>query len=108
MAPDDELPRYLDAPEVAAALRLHVETLYRVIARGDLPAVKVAGRWRIRRQDVEALMAGPAMSLDARTRATVERWVDDAPPLSEKQKDIIAAAFRGAITQPKRRPSDAP
>jgi predicted DNA-binding transcriptional regulator AlpA len=35
MAPEDELPRYLDAPEVAAALRLQVETLYRVIARGS-------------------------------------------------------------------------
>jgi hypothetical protein len=34
-----------------------------------------------------------------------ERLDDDEPPpppLSEHQKDLIAAAFRGAITRPKR------
>ena len=41
------------------------------------------------------------MTLDAKCKAAVQRWVDAAPPLSERQKDIIAACFRGAIPKPK-------
>lgn len=40
--------------------------------------------------------------LDARCEAAVERWVAQAPPLSEKQKDLIAATFAGALPAPKR------
>lgn len=42
------------------------------------------------------------MTLDAKSQAAVKRWVENAPALSEWQKDIIAAAFRGAIKRPKR------
>jgi hypothetical protein len=35
--------------------------------------------------------------LDARSEAAVERWVEAAPPLSEKAKDVIAAAFDGLL-----------
>lgn len=41
------------------------------------------------------------MKLDPRCEAAVDRWVSQAPPLSEKQKDVVAAAFRGAIKRPK-------
>jgi hypothetical protein len=40
--------------------------------------------------------------------AAVERWVEEAPPLSEKQEDVIAAAFRGAIRWPNQQAGDAP
>ena len=40
------------------------------------------------------------MTLDAKCEAAVERWVADAPALSPEQQDLIAAAFRGAITRP--------
>ena len=39
--------------------------------------------------------------LDARCEAAVERWVEQAGPLSEKQQDVIAACFRGALVRPK-------
>jgi hypothetical protein len=40
--------------------------------------------------------------LDPAIAAEVKRWDDEPPPppLSEKQKDVIAAAFRGAIKRP--------
>ena len=41
------------------------------------------------------------MTLDAKSKAAVKRNVDVAPALSERQKDVIAAAFHGAL-QPKR------
>jgi hypothetical protein len=44
------------------------------------------------------------VKLDPKCEAAVERWVAQAPPLSEKQKDVIAAAFRGAIKRPKKAP----
>jgi excisionase family DNA binding protein len=42
--------------EVAERTRLHPETIRRMVTDGRLPAVKVAGRWRIRLDDVDALL----------------------------------------------------
>lgn len=39
--------------EVAKYLHVVQLTVYRMIKRGDLPAVKVGRVWRIRRQDLE-------------------------------------------------------
>ena len=39
--------------EVARYLHVVQLTVYRMIDRGDLPAVKVGRVWRIRRQDLE-------------------------------------------------------
>jgi hypothetical protein len=41
------------------------------------------------------------VSLDPKSEAAVKRWVAQAPPLSQKQQDIVAAAFRGALKRPK-------
>ena len=38
---------------------------------------------------------------DLKWVAAVQRWADNAPPLTERQKDIISAAFCGAIKRPK-------
>ena len=63
---------YLYAPEAAALLRVHVETML----AGETP-------------------------LDAKCEAALERWLANAPPLlSEAQKDTIAAAFAGAFPTP--------
>jgi hypothetical protein len=43
-----------------------------------------------------------AGTLDAKTEAYIDRLVAIAPPLSEAQRDLIAAAFRGALTRPTR------
>jgi hypothetical protein len=42
---------------------------------------------------------GQAVTLDLKSGAAVQRWVEQAPPLSEKQKDLIAAAFSGALNE---------
>lgn len=39
-------------------------------------------------------------TLDPRCEAWVQRVVERAPELSEKQKDTISAAFDGAIQKP--------
>lgn len=38
--------------EVADVLRVSTMTAYRLIARGDLPAVRIGRRYRVREQDV--------------------------------------------------------
>lgn len=39
--------------------------------------------------------------LDAETLLYCQQLADEAPPLSERQKDIIAAAFAGALARAK-------
>jgi hypothetical protein len=38
-------------------------------------------------------------ALDARTTEYIDRLVDEAPPLSEAQRDVIATVFHGALTK---------
>lgn len=42
------------------------------------------------------------MTLDPASEAWVQRVVDAAPPLSQQQQDLIAAAFAGSFPPPKR------
>lgn len=39
--------------EVAAFLRVHRSTVYRLLQEGGLPAVKVGGQWRFNKASVE-------------------------------------------------------
>lgn len=55
--PDDPLPRDLYAVEAAALLRVHPNTIVKMIQRGQLRGIKIAARYRIPREDVEALLA---------------------------------------------------
>lgn len=43
----------LTATEVAAYLRVHVITIYRMADRGELPALRVGRRWRFKRDQIE-------------------------------------------------------
>jgi hypothetical protein len=38
-------------------------------------------------------------TLEPRFEEAVKRWVDAAPPLTEKQQDIVAAVFRGVLAK---------
>lgn len=39
--------------EVAGYLKVHERTVYRLAAKGELPAFKVANTWRFRTADIE-------------------------------------------------------
>lgn len=52
-APDTS--KYLTIPEAAAALGIHQRRVYRLIATGDLPALKLKGRWAVLRQYIDPL-----------------------------------------------------
>jgi excisionase family DNA binding protein len=42
----------LTASEVARYFRLHVMTIYRMVQRRELPAVRVGRQWRFRREQI--------------------------------------------------------
>ena len=43
----------LTASEIAQHLKLHVESIYRLISQRGLPAVKLGGQWRFRLSEVD-------------------------------------------------------
>lgn len=49
-------PELLTPAEVAALLRVTRRTVYQWITDGRLPALRAGGRWRIRREDIEAFL----------------------------------------------------
>ncbi|HET8680023.1 MAG TPA: helix-turn-helix domain-containing protein [bacterium] len=46
-------PTILTVQEVAAYLRLHAVTVYRMAQNGDLPAFRVGRRWRFKLDQIE-------------------------------------------------------
>jgi excisionase family DNA binding protein len=52
-----DAPQMLTPEEAAARLSVHVETLRRLIRRGELPARKIGRMWRIDARDLAALAA---------------------------------------------------
>jgi excisionase family DNA binding protein len=49
--------RFLTVNEVAELLRLSDMTVYRLIKKGDLPAVRIGRSYRLREDDVDAYLA---------------------------------------------------
>ena len=50
--------RLLTASEVADQLRVSTMTIYRLIRRGELPAVRVGRNYRVRASELERYLAG--------------------------------------------------
>ena len=44
----------LTLPEVAVLLKVAEKTVYTMAQRGEIPAFKVRGQWRFKRDDLEA------------------------------------------------------
>lgn len=50
--------RLLTAAEVAEHLRVSTMTIYRLVRRGELPAVRVGRNYRVRESDLTAYLEG--------------------------------------------------
>jgi excisionase family DNA binding protein len=55
---EQSLDAAMDVADVAARLRICEATVRRLLRSGQLPGIKIGHCWRIRRQDVDALLAG--------------------------------------------------
>jgi hypothetical protein len=102
-----DLPSVLDTHEVAAALHKDVHAVQRDLREGLIPGVKLpGGRWRVRRDVIEAILAAesgqktPAAQraelLGQDTITYLRALAENAPPLTDAQKDTIRGVFRGA------------
>ena len=47
-------PTFLTTEEVLDYLKVNSRTIYRLIRRGDLPAVRIGRQWRFRQSDLDA------------------------------------------------------
>lgn len=47
----------LTAREVADILRLHVNTVHKLLVSGELRGFKIKSRWRVRREELEDFMS---------------------------------------------------
>lgn len=81
-------PELMTVKETAVYLRIPVPTVYYLVQRGQLPAVQIGGRWRIRKEliDRDVLnISKPAVESD-KAKIIV---VDDENLVQELMKDIL-------------------
>lgn len=52
------LDEILTLPEVAQLLKVADKTVYTMAQKGELPAFKVRGQWRFKRDDINAWIEG--------------------------------------------------
>ena len=50
--------QWLTATQAATHLQIHVETLYKLVATGEVPARKVGARWRFIREELDTVGLG--------------------------------------------------
>lgn len=61
------MEKLLTLYEVAAYLRLNKFTVYRMVERGEFPAIKVANQWRFKEKDLD-------------------KWLEENKKIKRKQK----------------------
>jgi len=79
---------FLTTEEVLDYLQVNLRTVYRLIKRGRIPAIRVGRQWRFRKRDIDAWLAGNKGQATPRT-SSLERprvlVVDD----EEAVRDLI-------------------
>jgi excisionase family DNA binding protein len=89
----DAADELITQQQVANVLKVTVATVRSMIDRGELRAYRVGPRAvRIRRSDLKSILS----PIEATSLAEhVKRVVAQAPPLTDEQRDRIAAILRG-------------
>jgi excisionase family DNA binding protein len=65
----DDLPKLMDAKQVAEYLKLHEVTVVAYARRGKLPGFKVGREWRFREKDIRAWVEGERQTFAERFEA---------------------------------------
>ena len=55
--------------EAAEYLRLNYMTVYKLAQRGKIPATKVGGSWRVKREILDQWLSGQATAMEWRPRS---------------------------------------
>lgn len=94
--PKSNLSHYISLTEAVQLGYGAYQTLRRYIADGRLPAVKVGGRVKVLRTDLDALAVPTRASGFESIESAVERIVASAPPLSDEQVRRLRTLLGGA------------
>ncbi len=83
---NDEL---MTAPEVAKYLKVELRTIYRYLREAQLPAIRMGGRWRFRREDIDGWLQKHApLQADRRAQPRI-LVVDDDATFREMVNDFL-------------------
>lgn len=88
----EELPELMTVKETAEYLRIPLPTVYYLVQRGQLPAIQIGGRWRIKR----SLLDRDVLRKDESGQPTV-LVVDDDAALQTLFKQFLKKAGFGRI-----------
>jgi excisionase family DNA binding protein len=58
MSTTAEQPEFLTVRELASYLRISLRTAYELVSRGDVPAAKIGGVYRIRLAELDRKLSG--------------------------------------------------
>ncbi len=90
--PDEEAPELMTVKETSEYLRIPLPTVYYLVQRGQLPAIQIGGRWRIKR----SLLDRDILKTDQGGQPTV-LVVDDDIALQTLFKQFLKKAGFGRI-----------
>jgi excisionase family DNA binding protein len=88
----EEPPELMTVKETAEYLRIPLPTAYHLVQRGQLPAIQIGGRWRIKR----SLLDRDVLKTEASDQPTV-LVVDDDEDLQTTFKQFLKKAGFGRI-----------
>jgi excisionase family DNA binding protein len=88
----EESPELMTVKETAAYLRIPLPSVYHLVQRGQLPAIQIGGRWRIKR----SLLDRDVLKTEASSLPTV-LVVDDDADLQTTFKQFLKKAGFGRI-----------
>jgi excisionase family DNA binding protein len=89
----------ITAPELAKYLKVELRTVYRYLKDADLPAIRMGGRWRFRKEDVDRWLLDRAPSHTHTRPQPRILVVDDDETFRELLNDFFQTKgylFRGA------------
>ncbi len=92
MAEDEDVPELMTVKETSEYLRIPLPTVYYLVQRGQLPAIQIGGRWRIKRSRLDSEI----LKKDESGQPTV-LVVDDDPGLQALFKQFLKKAGFGRI-----------
>lgn len=95
--PTSDLSHYLNLSDAVELGYGGYQTLRRYIADGRLPAVKIGGRVKVLRSDLDALAVPKRTASFETVESAVERIVAQAPPLTDEQARRLASLFTGGV-----------
>lgn len=100
--------KMLNVPELSEKLHVHQNTARAMLKRGDIPSIRVGGRFfRVREEDVDAFMAGADTADLADDTGAIERlaevlrespqWLFDSTASVPKGLEPLRGVLAGAV-----------